>query len=87
MNAEQLQLSDPVLITIDFQVDRLWTDRELLVHLLAHFSGLLREIPAALADNDAAAAAQHRANQSPTEGCRPRRVSRPPFATGRGMPI
>jgi hypothetical protein len=74
MNAEQLQLSDPVLITIDFQVDRLWTDRELLVHLLAHFSGLLREIPAMLADNDAAAAAQ-----------RPSGYHGHNFATGRGM--
>jgi hypothetical protein len=62
MSAEQPQLSDPVLVTIDFKVDRLWTDRELFVHLLAHFSGLLRELPAVLAENDAAAAAQRHAN-------------------------
>jgi hypothetical protein len=50
-----------MLVTIEFQVDRLWTERELLVHLLAHFSGLLRELPAMLAENDAAAAAQRTA--------------------------
>jgi ribonuclease BN (tRNA processing enzyme) len=32
-------------------------------HLLAHFSGLLRELPAMLAENDAAAAAQPHANR------------------------
>jgi hypothetical protein len=63
MNAEQLQLSDPVLVTIEFQVDRLWTERELLVHLLAHFSGLLRDLPAMLAENDAVGAAQRTAYQ------------------------
>jgi ribonuclease BN (tRNA processing enzyme) len=31
-------------------------------HLLAHVSGLLRELPAMLAENDAAAAAQRHAN-------------------------
>jgi hypothetical protein len=51
-----------VLVTIDFKVDRLWTDRELFVHLLAHFSGLLRDLPAVLAENDAATAAQRHAN-------------------------
>jgi hypothetical protein len=56
--ADQPQLSDPVLVTVEFKVDRLWTDRELLVHLLAHLSGLLRDLPGVLADNDAAAAAQ-----------------------------
>jgi hypothetical protein len=60
-SVEQLQLSDPVLVTIELKVDRLWTERELLVHLLAHFSGLLRELPAMLAENDAAAAAQRAA--------------------------
>jgi hypothetical protein len=87
MNAEQPQLSDPVLITVDLMVDRLWTERELLVHLLAHFSGLLREIPALLADNDTAAAAQHRTNPVTDRGVPPRRVSRPHFAAGRGMTI
>jgi len=62
MSAEQLQLSDPALVTIDFTVDRLWTDRELFVHLLAHLSGLLRELPAMLAENDAATAAQRHVN-------------------------
>jgi hypothetical protein len=62
MSAEQLQLSDPILVTIDFRADRLWTGRELLVHLLAHVSGLLRELPAMLAETDAAAAAQRHAN-------------------------
>jgi hypothetical protein len=63
MNAAQLQLSDPVLVTIELKVDRLWTERELLVHLLGHFSGLLRELPALLAENDAAAAAQRNGDQ------------------------
>jgi hypothetical protein len=58
---EQLQLSDPVLITIELKVDRLWTERELLVQLLGHFSGLLRELPSMLAENDAAAATQRTA--------------------------
>jgi hypothetical protein len=61
---EQLQLSDPVLITIELKVDRLWTERELLVQLLGHFSGLLRELPAMLAENDAAAATQRTAYTS-----------------------
>jgi hypothetical protein len=63
MSAEQLQLTDPVLVTIDFKVDRMWTERELLVHLLAHFSGLLRDLPGVLAETDAAAAAQRTAYQ------------------------
>jgi hypothetical protein len=63
MNAEQLQLSDPVLVTIELKVDRLWTERELLVHLLGHFSGLLRDLPGMLAETDAAAAAQRTAYQ------------------------
>jgi hypothetical protein len=67
MSAEQLQLTDPVLVTIDFKVDRMWTERELLVHLLAHFSGLLRDLPGMLAENDAAAAAHH-AGQPVTGG-------------------
>jgi hypothetical protein len=65
--ADQPQLSDPVLVTVEFKVDRLWTDRELLVHLLAHLSGLLRDLPGMLADNDAAAAAQ-RARRPVTGG-------------------
>jgi hypothetical protein len=60
---EQLQLSDPVLITIELKVDRLWTERELLVQLLGHFSGLLRELPSMLAENDAAAATQRNGDQ------------------------
>jgi hypothetical protein len=63
MSAEQLQLSDPVLVTIEFQLDRLWTERELLVHLLGHFSGVLRELPAMLAETDKAAAAHRNVDQ------------------------
>jgi hypothetical protein len=63
MSAEQLQLSDPVLVTIEFQLDRLWTERELLVHLLGHFSGVLRELPAMLAETYKAAAAHRNVDQ------------------------
>jgi hypothetical protein len=62
MSPEQLQLSDPVLVTIEFRVDRLWTDHELTVHVLMHLITFMRELPGMLADNDAAAASR-RANR------------------------
>lgn len=43
--SEQLQLSSPVLITVDFKVDLMWTPDELQRHLLVHFLGLLGDIP------------------------------------------
>jgi hypothetical protein len=51
LTGEQLELSDPVLVTLEFAADRMWTDQQRTVQVLTHLPGFLRELPTLLADD------------------------------------